>query len=141
MFSSNQKFSVSCTEKQLKDVLALALSMRLEHHKNPTLAYQFTDNGKFVIGWCGNEPKKGWTKFPFDRPTDDLLIAMAKQFISTASPLHRAYLDEEDFGDGSTHPGYIVEAVKETFADVWEGIQNPFYGIVSIRAFNCYYSK
>lgn len=142
MFSSNQKFSVSCREDQLESVLSLALDMRLQNFNNPTLAYQFTEDGKFAIGWCGSEQKAGWTKFPFDRPSNEMLVAMIKQFIGTTSALHKYYDDEDDCGgDGSTHPGYLVEVIKETFADKWEGIRHPEYGIVYIRAYNCYYSK
>lgn len=143
MFSSNQRFSVSCRENQLEDVISLALNMRLANHKNPTLAYQFTNDGKFAIGWCEEKPKEGWTKFPFDRPSNEMLIAMIKQFVSTTSALHRYITDDidDDGGDGTARPGYLVSVIEETFADTWEGIRNPFCGIIYVRAFNCYYSK
>lgn len=142
MFSINQRFSVSCREDQLEAVISLALNMQLAHHKNPTLVYQFTEDGKFAIGWCGNEPKSGWVKFPFDRPSNEMLIAMIKQYISTQSALHKYCMEDADFGgDGSTSPGYLVEVIKETFADKWDGIRSPSHGIIYIRAYNCYYSK
>lgn len=139
MFSSNQKFSVSCEEKQFPGVLALALDMRLSLVTKPTLTYQLTADGKFAIGWGGEE--KGWQKFPFDFPSNEMLVAMIKQFISTTSPLHKIHLEDEDFGDGSTHPGYLVEVIPGNFAPEWNGIKNPCYGILYIRRFNCFYHK
>ena len=142
MFSSNQKFSVSCREDQLESVLSLALNMRLQNLKEPTLTYQFTEDGKFAIGGYGGEQKSGWVKFPFDRPSNEMLLAMIKQFIGTKSALHKYYGGEDGCGgDGSTHPGYLVEVIPETYAEQWEGIQNPWCGIIYVRAFNCYYSK
>lgn len=137
MFSSNQKFSVSCEEKQLPGVLALALDMRLSHIKKPTLTYQLTADGKFAIGWGGEE--KGWQKFPFDFPSNEMLVAMIKQFISTAPHSHNP--EDDDFGDGSTYPGYLVEVIQDSFASDWNGIKSPCYGILYIQRFNCFYHK
>lgn len=139
MFSSNQKFSVSCTEEQLPGVLALALDMRLNHVKKPTLTYQLTSDGKFAIGWGGED--KGWQKFPFDFPSNEMLVSMIKQFISTTSPLHKAHLEDDDFGDDSTRPGYLLEVIPGNFASEWNGIKNPCYGILYIRSFYCFYHK
>lgn len=34
-----------------------------------------------------------------------------------------------------------MRAIPETFSNLDNGIQNPFYGIVSFETFTCFYSK
>lgn len=134
MFSSNQKFCVSCTEDQLKGVVELALSMYTVGKRKPSLAYQTTAE-KIAIGYFYDEPDKGWNKFMFDDPGMDFVLAAIKQFTKDHPSC------EYEGGDGSHYPGYIVELVEGGFASEWDGIKNPCRGIFSVRAFNCYYSK
>lgn len=136
MFHSNQKFCISCDDKQLKDVVTLVLGMYKIGDRPPTLAYQVTGD-RIAIGRYFDEPKPGWSKFMYDNPGIDLVLAAIKQFTHD----HPSHEYSEGEGDGSYRPGYLVEVVEETFADEWKGIKNPWYGIFTVEAYNCYYSK
>lgn len=135
MFHSNQKFCISCEEEHLEEIVRLILRMEGDKKRCKPLAYQIAGD-RFAVGYYYDEPKPGWTKFMFGEKTGvELILAAIKQFAHD-NPSH-----EYDGGDGSFHPGYLVEVVKQSFADEWEGIKNPWYGIFSVRAYNCYYSK
>lgn len=43
--------------------------------------------------------------------------------------------------DGTTGKGFVMRVIPETFSDFENGIKNPFNGIVSFKAFTCFYSK
>lgn len=135
MFHSNQKFCVSCEEEHLGRIVRLILEMDKVLHPRKCLTYQIAGD-RFAVGYCYDEPKPGWNKFMFgDNTGVDLILAAIKQFTHD-NPSH-----EYEGGDGSHHPGYLVEVVKRSFADEWQGIKNPLYGIFTVRAYNCYYSK
>lgn len=135
MFSSNQIFSVSCDERQLPGVIKLVLSMdRVSDHKHK-LAYQKIADGRIAIGWFFNDCVEGWKPFEFDCPDEELLLAVIKQYV-------RAYpSDDYEGGDGSHHPGYLVEVADRSFASEYKGIKNSMYAIFTVRAFNCFYHK
>lgn len=134
MFHSNQKFCVSCDDKQLKDVIALILGMCKISDRGPKLAYQITQD-KIAIGKYLDEPAPGWNKFMYENPGIELILAAIKQF-THEHPSH-----EYEGGDGSHHPGYLVEVMKKSHADEREGVKNPFWCIFTVKAFNCFYSK
>lgn len=134
MFSSNQKLCISCDDKQLKDVVTLVFDMHKVGDRPPKLAYQVTGD-RIAIGRYYDEPEPGWSKFMYETPGIELVLAAIKQFTHD-NPSH-----EYNGGDGSFYPGYLVETVKESLADESDGIKNPWYGIFSVRAYNCYYSK
>ena len=135
MFHSNQKFCISCDEEHLKEVVQLILGMEMFGNRCKPLAYQIAGD-RFAVGYYHEEPKPGWTKFMFGEKTGiELILAAIKQFTHD-NPSH-----EYEGGDGSHSPGYLVEVVEQSFADEWKGIKNPWYGIFSVRAYNCYYSK
>lgn len=129
MFHCNQKICITCEHEHLKEVIQLILKMKFDNRKPPNLVYQIAGD-KFVVGYSYNEPKDGWNKFMFDKVSTELLVAAIKQFAHD-HPSH-----EYEGGDGSSYPGYLIERVKYS-----DEIKNPYYGIFSVRAFNCYYSK
>ena len=134
MFHSNQQFRVSCTKDQLKDVVQLALNMRFGNTEIPGLAYQIVGD-KFVVGHYFKATEEGWSKFMFDNASLDFIVAAITQFVND----HPSR--EYEGGDGSHKPGYIVELVRRGFASEWQGIKNPWYGIFTVRAYNCFYHK
>lgn len=134
MFHSNQKFCVSCDDKQLKNVISLILEMHKVLDKPQKLAYQITQNS-IAIGQYYNDVEPGWNKFMFENPSIEMVLAAVKQFTHD-HPSH-----EYEEGDGSSHPGYLVECVEKSFADEKNGIKKPWYGIFTVTAYNCYYSK
>lgn len=139
MFSSNQKFCVSCRKEQLKRTIELALWMHDDRPGGRCLAYQTTQDGRFVIGWYHKEPEPGWNKFMFERPGIDLIVEAVKQF---ANEHKSEWPDEEDdMWDGSHGDGYLIEAAPETMSREYNGVKNPFYAIISVRYFSCFYSK
>lgn len=133
MFSSNQKLEISGTYNQLKSALKFAL--KLEGTDFDDLCYQTTEDGKFCIGrLSGNGLASGWKRFQFDFDTE-IVSKIIIQFLSK-----QKQKDMIGF-DGSTEKGFVMRAIPETFSDYENGIQNPFYGIVSFKAFTCFYSK
>ena len=43
--------------------------------------------------------------------------------------------------DGDIEKGFVMRVIPETFSDFENGIKNPFNGIISFKAFTCFYSK
>lgn len=133
MFSSNQKLEISGEYDQLKSALEFAL--KLDGTDFDKLCYQTTEDGKFCIGWLsGSGLASGWKRFQFDFDTD-IVSKIIIQFLSKQKQKGYAGFD------GSTEKGFVMRAIPETFSDLSDGIQNPFYGIVSFKAFTCFYSK
>lgn len=133
MFSSNQKLEISGEYDQLKSALEFAL--KLDGTDFDDLCYQTTEDGKFCIGWMsGNGLALGWKRFQFDFDLE-IVSRIITQFLSK-----QKQKDMQGF-DGSTIKGFVMRAIPETFSDTLDGIKNPFYGIVSFKAFTCFYSK
>lgn len=115
--------------------LKLALDFALNFHESGRkLVFQTTDNGKYCIGW-GEE--KGWEKYQFDFDTEIvskiIIQFLNKQSTDSDSPYY--------YMDGGTSNGFLMKSIPETFSDEYEGIKNPFYGIVSFEPYVNYYSK
>lgn len=133
MFSSNQKLEISGEYNQLKSTLEFAL--KLDGTDFDDLCYQTTEDGKFCIGWMsGNGLASGWKRFQFDFDLE-IVSRIIIQFLSK-----QKQKDMQGF-DGSTIKGFVMRAIPETFSNLENGIQNPFYGIVSFKTFTCFYSK
>ncbi len=135
MFSSNQKFAVSCDARQLEDVVMFALRMEDDRGVNRTLAYQITQDGRFVLGWYNKEPEDGWKKFPFENPSIGLIVELAKQTAKEHPAKHK------EMWDGLYEDGYLVERTEKSMGHERDGIREPFYGIISVRSFSCFYAK
>lgn len=71
----------------------------------------------------------------FERPSIGLIVEAAKQ----CAEEHPA--KSERFWDGGYEQGYLVEAIPEMMSDEYDGVKNPFYGIISVRSYECFYSK
>lgn len=133
MFSSNQKLKISGDYNQLKSALEFAL--KYDGTDLNKLCYQTTEDGKFCIGWLsGSGLASGWKRFQFDFDTD-IVSKIIIQFLSKQK--QKGYTGF----DGSTEKGFVMRVIPETFSNLENGIQNPFYGIVSFKAFTCFYSK
>lgn len=135
MFSSNQKLEISGEYDQLKSALEFAL--KLDGTDFDKLCYQTTEDGKYCLGWFSdwdNEIPSGWNKFQFDFDFD-IVSKIIIQFLSKQKQKNMSYFD------GSTYNGFIMKVIPETFSDYENGIRNPFRGIVSFKAFTCFYSK
>lgn len=131
MISSNQILQISGTFEQLKECLELALKMYGLHTND--LSFQITQNGKFCIGWLVKEP---WEKFQFGFSVD-IAVDAIKKFLQEQPKQESPY----DYGDGSTNDGFLMKAIPDTFAEIYEGIKEPFYGIVSFEKYTNYYGK
>lgn len=138
MFSSNQVFTVSCDDTQLETVLRTAISMHESGNIErffKTAVYQTTDQ-KIALGWCGSDPAKGWNKFPLGAPTMEMVLAFVRQFCKEHP------VSGDHFWDGSYRQGYIIKAIPENMGDENEdGIKSPFYGVITIEAYENCYSK
>ena len=131
MFSSNQVLKVSGTFEQLKECLEFALKTYGIRSKN--LCFQLTQNGKFCIGWLDKEP---WQNFQFGFNVD-IVVDAIKKFLQEQPKQKSPY----DYGDGSTDDGFLMKVIPETFSAAYEGIKEPFFGIVSFEKYTNYYSK
>lgn len=135
MFSSNQIFKVSGDMSQLKMALGFAIDFDESSHKD--LVFQTTKDGKYCIGWKPkNELPKGWQKFQFDFDTD-----IVGKIIAQYLHKHRESDSPYEYFDGSTDIGFVMENIPDDFSDEYEGIKNPFYGIVSFKPFMNFYAK
>lgn len=133
MFSSNQKLEISGEYDQLKSALEFAL--KLDGTDFDKLCYQITEDGQFCIGWfSGNVLALGWKRFQFDFDLE-IVSRIIAQFLSKQKQKNMSGFD------GSTANGFVMRAIPETFSNLDNGIQNPFYGIVNFKPFTCFYSK
>lgn len=139
MFTSNQLLSISGELSEMRVynalVFALNLSGNLESFLEGNLrcVYQITDDNKYCIGWAYSTLQKGWKEFDFKFNLKDI----TKSIINHLSDQEI----DEDVWDGLYKKGFCMEAVPESMSDEFDKIKNPFYGLVSFKAFTCFYSK
>lgn len=140
MFSSNQKLEISgCIEhkNELKNALDFAIKASGWHEpftrseKPAQCTFQVTKDGRYCIGWGGQE--KGWNEFPFDFDVDIMSQIIVKHLTKQEIA--------GSFGDGSRHKGFLMKNIKNCFSSEWDGIREPAYGIVVFEPYTCYYSK
>lgn len=142
MFASNQILEISgCFDDRdaLKNALEFALKASgklnvFTRTQEPAICvFQVTKDGKYCIGSTFKEID-GWIEYPFDFDID-IITAIAEQHLKKVetSPLYE--------GDGSYRKGFLLKVIPETFASELNGIKNPYYGILSIEAYDAYYSK
>lgn len=135
MFSSNQIFKVSGDMSQLEIALRFAIDFDESNYKR--LVYQKTEDGKYCIGWKPeNELPKGWQEFQFDFDTDIVSKIIAQYLYK-----HRESDNSYEYFDGTTDIGFVMENIPHVFSDEYEGIKEPFYGIVSFKPFMNFYAK
>ena len=145
MFSSNQilQFSGSLSHKdELKNALEFALNASgwlnpMTRADNPCkCVYQVTKDGRYCIGWGGQQD--GWNEYPFDFDAD-IISQIIVQHLTKQDMVY----DENciDGWDGSYCEGFLMKNIEYSFADMKNGIQKPNYGIVSFEPYTCYYSK
>lgn len=141
MFSSNQIFSVSGALSHTDELeTALTLALRLSGNyrsfseKTSIPVYQITSKNKYALGWAGSETPKGWQTYPFDFDIN-IICSIIRQFLAKQKV-------ERDIWDGGYDKGFLVKVIDETFSDENEdGVKSPFYGIVTIEPYTCFYSK
>lgn len=142
MFSSNQILEVSgCIEHsgELKNALEFALnaSDNLElftRSENPgKCVFQITEDGRYCIGWAYGNVKQGWNEFQFDFDID-----IISQIISK-------HLQKQDIvrgmWNGSYSKGFIMKVIPTNMSSEYNGIKEPFYGIVEFKPYTCFYAK
>ena len=141
MFSSNQKLEVSGSFDQIAYALNFAMhySGRSDHiskeeaKRGCKRVYQITKDGKYCIGWSFGEVPNHWTEFPF---------LFDVKIVSKIIEQHLEYSQKEPYGpyDGLYEKGFLMKAIRH-MGDEWEGIKEPFYGIVSFEPYYTFYSK
>lgn len=140
MFSSNQTLEISGDirhKNDLRDALEYALKKAGDYEcftrrDRPTkCVFQITKYGGYCIGWCSHDskPEEGWTEFQFDFDID-IIAKIIEQHLTKCKV-------DECGGDGSNSKGYLLKRLEHNESDVKE----PFYGIVVIYPYNCYYAK
>lgn len=143
MFSSNQVLEISGSIDHIDELFsalefALKFSDNLSSFNNVTKAdikcvYQITSDGRYCIGKAYSKPKDGWVEYPFDFD------------LSIISQIIKKHLEKQKISgcgfDGGCSKGFIMKAIPETMSDNYNGIKNPFYGIVEISPYTCFYSK
>ena len=134
MFSSNQVFEISGSMEQLEKALRFALSFSEQTHSK--IVFQTTDDGKYCIGWEGERVEKGWQQFQFDFDVS-IVSKIIIQFLQKQKDVVSGY---ESF-DGCTSQGFIMKNIPNLFSDEYQGIKNPFYGIISFEPYCNFYAK
>lgn len=144
MFSSNQIFEMSgslSSMEQLKAAFEFALlysgnadKIRQEKDRDFKILYQITPDGKYCIGW-GNENTvpKGWTEYPSEFNVDNICKDIKSHL--------EGFPFEEGMAEGAYDRGFIMKCINEYMGCEYDGIKNPFYGIVYFQQFTCYYSR
>ncbi len=142
MFSSNQILEISGDLEHGNDLynaLEFALKSSGEiscftrKDKPSKCVYQITEDGRYCIGWAYEGVKDGWTEFQFNFD-----LSIISQIIS--KHLSKQEI-ERDIWDGGYNKGFIMKAIPESLGGEYDGIKNPFYGIVEFSSYTCFYSK
>lgn len=143
MFSSNQILEISGSINHKNEVYnALEFVLKAEgclenftRAEKPTkCVFQITKDGRFCIGWnCHDSLENGWTEFQFDFDLNIISQIIEKH-------LEKQEI-EQGILDGSYQKGFIVKAIPESLGAEYDGIINPFYGIVEFKPYTCFYSK
>lgn len=140
MFSSNQVFEISGSMDQLSSALQFALDYsghakdmtKKEIERGCKLVYQITKDGTYCIGLSFGKIAKGWKEYPFDFEVDIVARIIAPQRLYKLETLDSGY----EWADGGTSDGFLMKC------DFYElEIEEPFYGIVNFKKFNCFYAK
>ena len=147
-FASNQVLQISGDirhDGEIKNALEFAIKASgwlepFTRTKDPVkCVYQITDNGQYCIGWSPrNEPQKGWLNFQFDFDLEIISKIIAQH-------LEKQTIEYDDNclagWDGSYHKGFLMEVVPVMLSSEYNGIKEPFYGIVSFKPYTCFYGK
>lgn len=146
MFSSNQILQVSGKLNQLEKALQFALDysghgkniQEDEYRRGCRLTYQVTEDGKYCIGWAfldeaDKKLPEGWSEYPFRFDTE-IVAKIIMQHLND-------FPMDKDIWDGGYEKGFLMEVIPENLGDKLDTIKRPFYGIVSFKAYTCFYSK
>lgn len=135
MYSDNQILDISGSFRQLNKALKFALDF--SENKESDICYQVVGN-KYCIGWLlsDGEAPKGWRKYPFT-PS----VAIIEQIIMSELIKMKYEPCGYEYGDGSCSKGFRMRCLEDSPELEDEGIENPFYGIVSIEPYTNYYGK
>lgn len=126
MFSSEQIFEVSGDMGQLEKAIKFAISM----FGGKCESYQISEDGKYCLGWM---VKDGWKPFPFDFDAH-IVSKIIEQHLNKQDYGESSY----DYFDGSTEKGFLMKSIN---SEGENGIERPFYGIISIEPFWNFYAK
>lgn len=142
MFSSNQVLEISGdlgNENDLYNALEFALKSSgnissFTRKENPSkCVYQITEDGRYCIGWAYEDVNDGWIEFQFN-----FNLSIISQIIS--KHLRKQEI-KRAIWEGGYSKGFIMKAIPESLGGEYNGIKNPFYGIVEFKPYTCFYSK
>lgn len=134
MFSSNQILQVSGSLEhpgELKNALHFALVS--SGYTKSKIVYQITEDGRYCIGWVYDDIPEGWSEYPFEF-SEDIVALIITQFLEKQDI-------EYDEWEGSYDKGFLMEAIEECLGSEDDGINEPFYGIVTFEPYTVFYSK
>ena len=142
MFSSNQILEISGSIEHKED-LYKALKFVLDYsgdlecfkrEKEPAkCVYQITKDGRYCLGWSYGDVKMGWNEFEFDFNLKKI-SKIIKNHLDKQKLSHSEY-------DGTYKKGFLLKPIEKSFADEKNGIKKPFYGIIEIKPYACFYHK
>ena len=131
MFSSNQILQIS-GDLGHQDELHNALQYVIERYGSEVRSFQITADGRYAIGWADHKPDI-WTNYPFETSVE-ILEPIIRKFLNKQ-------IVKDDGWDGGYYKGFLIKSVRESMGDEGNGIKEPFYTIVTIEPYTCFYSK
>ena len=153
IFSSNQKFEISGTLKDIKPVLEFVLAVA-NRWDTTSLAYDFktgvrrfiyqiTPKGDYCIGWYFpnmTSLPQGWREydFAFDEEIICKIIAQTME-----NNIYTAAKDQFSGADGSSKIGFILTLIDHLADEEETGISNASggMGIAKFSPYWCFYHK
>ena len=149
MFSSNQKFDVTCELEGLEEVIAFAvkasgcLECLTRYDRRVRPAFQATLTGLYCIGLGSvhaageSEAPEGWTDFPFDYDPAILAPIVAQWVRSQPKPEPSGTDGTERLGVEVAHPNDLPGIFR-----AWQGgIKGPLNCILTFRPYAVGYDK
>lgn len=138
MFSSNQVLEVSgdlTHSDDLYNALGFAIKTSDSDFTNSDTelkcVYQITEDGRYCIGWLYGKIVEGWNEFQFDFDLNIISQIISQHLMKQEI--------KEGILDGRYKKGFIMKAIPESMANEYNGIKNPFYGIVEFKPYTCFY--
>ena len=157
MYSSNQTLMLSgdLEDGDLKNAFELALRCSDTDIAAKKVIFQITKDGRICIGTVekSDQIPAGWKKFsygltsysiPTNTSTDwhSYLYELRVDKICESIKLHlEKFKIEKGNAEGRYVPGFLMEAIKNCMDSEYNGINNPYYGIVSFAPFTCFYAQ
>ena len=107
-----------------------------ERERGCKLLFQIAKDGKYCIGWGFENVPTGWNEYQFDFEVPIVSQIIAQHIRKQPMP-DSGY----EWADGGTSDGFLMKSIHDCSREECDGIESPFYCIVTFEPFCNFYAK